>query len=147
MTVVRHAGIFEAPTDKLQLHVYARALHQHHRPPRACCSYCKYMSTLLHADAQEQADAALEDDLEQLRELLGIPADPSLDTSADDEDDAPDPGSRHELQRLQANFNSPVSAGSDYTVLQVCTEACCFLKSTSAFCQSLNNLDSGVCQQ
>jgi hypothetical protein len=81
---------------------------------------------LLLADAQEQVGAALEDDLEELRELLGIPADPSWDTHHHDEDDAPDPESRHELQRLLAHLDSPVSAGSDYTVLQVYTKACFF---------------------
>jgi hypothetical protein len=36
-----------------------------------------------------------------------------------DNDDAPDPESQQELQRLLAHLHHPVSAGSDYSVLQV----------------------------
>lgn len=67
-------------------------------------------------------DDCLEDDLQELRELLGVAEDPEHDTRTDG-DDAPDSESRHELQRLLANLDRPVSAGSDYTVLQVQTDA------------------------
>lgn len=69
------------------------------------------------ADAREQDDS-LADDLEELRELLGVAEDPELDTGAQ-WGDAPDPESQHELQRLLAHLHSPVSAGSPHTVLQV----------------------------
>jgi hypothetical protein len=61
-----------------------------------------------------------DDDLADLRELLGVAEDPALDTA--DMDEAPDPESQQELQRLLANKDSPVSAGSDYSVLQVCAQ-------------------------
>lgn len=77
------------------------------------------MPIVLHADAQEQADAAVDDDLEELRALLGVTQDPTLDTQAQDGDDATDPESQRELQCLLAHLHSPVSAGSDYTVMQV----------------------------
>lgn len=76
-------------------------------------AYCDGML----ADAQEQ-DENIADDLEELRELLGVAEDPEHDTAAHG-DDAPDSESRHELQRLRAHLDSPVSAGSEYTVLQV----------------------------
>jgi hypothetical protein len=60
------------------------------------------------------------DDLEELRELLGIAEDPQHD-SVLDSDDAPDPQSQQELQRLRQHLDSPITPGSPYTVLQVCT--------------------------
>lgn len=70
------------------------------------------------ADARDPNLGPSEDDLEDLRELLGVAEDPAFDTA--DMDEAPGPESQQELQRLLAHIDSPVSAGSDYSVLQVC---------------------------
>ena len=71
------------------------------------------------ADAREPEGAPLEDDLEELRELLGVAEqDPPVGAQVDS-DDAPDAESRQELQRLLAHIHQPVSAGPDYSVLQV----------------------------
>lgn len=71
-----------------------------------------------YADVREPQGAPLEDDLEELRELLGVAEDPPVDAQVDS-DDAPDAESQQELQRLLAHVHHPVSAGSDYSVLQV----------------------------
>jgi hypothetical protein len=75
--------------------------------------------TPAYADTRGPEGASLEDDLEELRELLGVAeADPPVGAQVDS-DDAPDAESHQELQRLLAHLHDPVSAGSDYSVLQV----------------------------
>lgn len=81
----------------------------------SCHAFCLL---LFAADAHEHTDDCTEDDLAELRELLGVAEDPALDDGGDS-DDCPDTQSGPELQRLLQNLHSAVTPGSPYTVLQV----------------------------
>ena len=62
-------------------------------------------------------EEAVDDYLEELRDLLGVPEHPADDQP--DDDDAPDSQSKQELQRLLSHLHDPVTPGSTYTLLQV----------------------------
>lgn len=84
-------------------------------PSSAACGGCKCcLFAAVHTDIGQPET----DDLEALREFLGVAADPLLDDETAT-DDAPDNESRSELQRLLAHLHDPVLPGSQYTVLQV----------------------------
>lgn len=70
------------------------------------------------AEAQDRVEEAVDDYLEELRDLLGVPYDYAA-AAEDTPDDAPDPESGGELQRLLAHLHDPVTPGADYSVLQV----------------------------
>jgi hypothetical protein len=70
------------------------------------------------AEARDEVDDAMDDYLEELRDLLGVPTDPEYYQQNED-DQAPDAESRQELQRLLQHMHDPVTPGAPYTVLQV----------------------------
>lgn len=87
---------------------------------------------LLHlrvcADGQDDTEEAVDDYLDELRDLLGVPTDPHYQPV---NDEAPDQQSRQELQRLLQHLHDPVTPGAPYTVLQVCKSADAAQQTTS----------------
>lgn len=80
------------------------------------------------AEARDEVDDAMDDYLEELRDLLGVPTDPEYYQNQNADDQTPDAESRQELQRLLQHLHDPVTPGAPYTVLQVClllVGSCC----------------------
>lgn len=90
--------------------------------------FVRFCSCLPLAEAQEDLEEAVDDYLDELRDLLGVPADSDWQQQ-EDVDEAPDPESRQELQRLLQHIHDPVTPGAPYTLLQVCV-ACFYLASS-----------------
>ena len=84
-----------------------------------CVKFGKCCCCLPLAEAQEDLEEAVDDYLDELRNLLGVPADPDWQQQ-DDIDEAPDQESQQELQRLLQHIHDPVTPGAPYTLLQVC---------------------------
>mgnify|MGYP001806465431 FL=1 len=80
--------------------------------------FVRFCCCLPLAEAQEDLEEAVDDYLDELRDLLGVPADSDWQQQ-EDVDEAPDPESRQELQRLLQHIHDPVTPGAPYTVLQV----------------------------
>ena len=86
--------------------------------------FVRFCSCLPLAEAQEDLEEAVDDYLDELRDLLGVPADADWQQQ-EDVDEAPDPESRQELQRLLQHIHDPVTPGAPYTLL-----ACFYLASS-----------------
>jgi len=95
-------NLWQLVNEQVQMYVKDFALDL---DPEAAHGLSDIIADILQQDAQDEEDPGLEDDLAELRELLGVAEEPEGQDTPIDSSDAPDADSQKELDRLLANLH------------------------------------------